>query len=796
MNLNISYNWLKSYVKTSLTPQEFAKRISLSGPSVDRINEVKPNFEKVVVGKILKIDQHPDADKLHICEVDVKAEKLQIVCGAPNIQEGHKVPVVLVGGKVGDFEIKSAKLRGVESFGMMCSQKELGLGEDHTGIYILPDYVEVGQALENVMPIADAIMDIEITSNRPDAMSVIGIAREASAILEANFLYQEPKPNLNIKDGKHEIKVKVEQEKLCPRYSAIVMNEVKVEASPLWMQQRLLASGLRPINNLVDITNYILLEFGQPMHVFDFEKLAGAEINVRLAKKGEQILALDGKEYELSVDQLVIADSKNPVAVAGVMGGELSAATTETKTIVFECANFNPVSVRKTSRVLNLRSESSALYEKGVSPENVTPAMLRAIELAQELAGAKIASQLVDKKAYNYKPKEITLDLEKVNSVLGVKIKPSEIKKNLEALGFKVASTKTKKDEYKVTVPWWRDNDMEGQHDLIEEIARMYGYYNLPTELMTGALPGAVNLKNSGQVINYVLEDKIKDILVGFGLTELFTYSFISQKQILAVELKPENHLKIANPLSVDFEYMRTSLLPGLLQVIAENEGLYPENWLFDLSRVYLPLGDNELPEERGKLLAVRYGSSAEETALDIKGILEGLMKRLNIEFKLKAKVENFGSLEESAYEVNCGENKLGVIGVVKSKILSAFGIKKHVAIFELDINSLTEVVQLTSTYRPIPKFPSIALDLSMEIDNVVTFAEVANVASDAGAPLAERVEFLSVYQGEKVAEGKKALAIRMVYRDLNKTLELTEAQKIHDQVVIELKKSYNIVIR
>lgn len=783
MNLNISYNWLKSYVKTNLTPQEFAKKISLSGPSVDHINQVKPNFEQVVVGKILKIEQHPNADKLHVCQVDVGKKDLQIVCGASNIAEGQKVPVVLVGGKVGGFEIKEAKLRGVESFGMMCSQKELGIGSDHSGIFILPDYVEIGLSLEKIMPIEDAIMDIEITSNRPDAMSVIGIAREASAILSEKFLYQIPKPNLNIKNGKHCIKVNVSESKLCSRYSAIVMSDVKVESSPLWMQQRLLASGLRPINNLVDITNYILLEFGQPMHVFDYDKLKGAEINVRLAKKGEKILALDGKEYELLNNQLVIADKESPVAIAGVMGGELSATTTATKTIVFECANFDPVLVRKTSRAINLRSESSALYEKGISPENITAAILRAIELAQELAGAKIACKLIDEKSYKYKDREIILDLENVNSVLGVKIKSGEIKDNLSALGFKVISTKSKKDEFKVIVPWWRMSDIEGQHDLIEEIARMHGYHNLPTKLMSGSLP------KKTKSTNYVLEDKIKNILVGFGLIEVYTYSFISEKQIVDCDLNPKEHIKIANPLSIDFEYMRTSLLPGVLQIINENQGFYPSGKIFDLSKVYLPVSNNDLASEPFKLLIACYGAELEIIADEARGIFDGLAERLNI-FNV-----SFKNIKNGA-EIISNNKKIGEIRIIDNKTLNTFGIKRKVVIIDLDFIILAELSQAVATYYPIAKFPAIELDLSMEIDNVVTFADVANIASDTGAPLVEKVEFLSVYQGEKIPEGKKALAIRIIYRNLNKTLELIEAQKIHDKIIVELKKAYNINTR
>ena len=638
------------------------------------------------------------------------------------------------------------------------------------------------------MPLEDATLEIEVTSNRPDAMSVIGIAREAAAILQEKFLYHSPKPNLNIKDGKKKLKVKVSEDKLCPRYSAIVLSEVKVEASPLWMQQRLMASGIRPINNLVDITNYILLEFGQPMHVFDYDKLSGAEINVRLAKKGEKILALDGKEYELIADQLVVADKDNPVAVAGIMGGELSAASNETKTIVFECANFNPVSVRKTSRALNLRSESSALYEKGIHPENITDAMLRAVELAQELAGAKIASELQNVSSYKYKAATITLDLERVNQLLGVKIKPAEIKSGLQALGFKVSSTKTKKDEFEVEIPWWRENDIEGQHDLSEEIARMHGYGNLPSALMTGDLPKA------GKAANFALEDKIKDILAGFGLTEIYTYSFISEKMIKSAGLNPADHIKIANPLSIDFEFMRTSLLPGVLQVISENQGIYPSGKIFDLSQAYLPLGANDLANEKFKLLVACYGNDSEAVAADARGLLDGLMDRLNIagiSFKPAA-----NSARQPVTGIFANEVELGSISIISSQILGNFGIKHAVAVLDLDFTALAEYAQPVLPYKPIAKFPAIELDLSMEIDNVVPFADVANVAYDAAAPLAEKVEFLSIYQGEKIAEGKKALAIRIVYRDLNKTLESAEAQKAHEKVVAELKKSYNIVVR
>lgn len=787
MNLNISYNWLQSYVKSDLSPQEFAKKLTLVGPSVDHIKEVKPNFSKVVVGQILKIDSHPDADKLHVCEVNVGKEKLQIVCGAPNIEVGQKVPVVLVGGKVGDFEIKEAKIRGVKSFGMMCSQKELGLSEDHAGIFILPEDTKIGESLENVMPIEDTILDVEVTSNRPDAMSVIGLAREASAALKAKFLYAAAKPNLKLKGDSKKLSVKIAEPNLCPRYEAIVMTDIKVGPSPLWMQQRLIASGLRPINNLVDITNYILLEFGQPMHVFDYNKLAGHEIHVRLAKKGEKILALDGKEYELSNNQLVIADKVNPVAVAGVMGGELSAATAETKTIVFECANFNPVSIRKTSRALNLRSDSSAIYEKGISPENTHGALLRAIELTQQIAGGKVASKIIDEKKYKFNEKQIKLSLEKVNSVLGISLKSTEVKSLLESLYFKVAAGK---HDFKVTVPWWRDSDIEGAHDLIEEIARMYGYQNLPTKIMAGDLPPD---RNSAE---FYWENRLKDLLVGFGLTEIYPYSFISEKMIRNCGLKMDDHIKIANPLSSDFEYMRINLVPSVLQIISENQGFFPNGKLFDLNKSYLPLGKNDLADEKLSLLIACYSKNKNESLHDLQGIIAGLLDKLNI---VPAK---FNTIPNIAYygadlALITAENKqLGTIGIISDKTLTNFGIKRQVAVAELDFIDLISLAKTAPAYMPIPKFPNIELDLSMEIASNVSFAEVVRIATSVDADIIERVEFLSVYEGEKISAGKKALAIRISYRSKDKTLELSEAQAVHEKVVAKLKKEYNISVR
>ncbi|MEK7653512.1 MAG: phenylalanine--tRNA ligase subunit beta [Patescibacteria group bacterium] len=819
MNLSLSYNWLKEYVATKKDARELAKELSLCGPSIDRVREIKPNFNKVVIGEILKLKKHPDADKLSVCEVGIGEKKpLQIVCGASNIREGQKVPVVLVGGKVGDMEIKPAKLRGIESQGMMCSQKELGLGEDHTGIYILPDYVKVGLLLEKVMPLEDFIFDIEVTSNRPDAMSVIGISREAAAILGDKFLYKEPKPNLSrhpeslgfTRDKLREkkmglprslrslamtLKVAIKESKLCHRYQAVVMTDVKVGPSPLWIQQRLLSSGLRPINNLVDITNYILLEFGRPMHVFDYEKLKGGKIIVRSAKKGEKILALDGKNYELNDTNLVIADAKSPVAVAGVMGGELSAATGETKTIVMESANFDPVSVRRTARTLNLHSESSDLYEKGLSPEGTYPAILRAIELVMEIAEGKVASEIFDEKPVKYKAKKIDFKIENISRVLGVEIKSEKAKEILERLGFEVSE---KGKTMSAVVPWWRDGDMEGEHDIIEEVARIYGYHNLPSKLMIGEIP--INFETSRE---FYFEDKAKNTFAALGYAENYNYSFISEKLIKDCGQNPKDHLKVANPLSADFEYMRTSLAPGILQSAAENESFAKTFKIFELSKVYLPK-DNDLPIEKTNLIAAAIGYQNSDGFYELKSDLISLVNTLNIKKVEFAPTDALNWWQKNkTVAIKIGDEIIGALGFINSDTSHLFGFKKSIALFELDFEKLIHYAKTSPSYRPIPKFPGIELDLSMEIGRDALYQDIIKSISGLDN-LIESISFLSVFEDDlkssdgasKLPEGKKALAIRLTYRDNKKTLKLEEAQKIHNKVVVKLKKEYNIKVR
>ncbi len=788
MNLNISYNWIKEYVKINLTAFEFAKKISLHGPSVDRIHELKADFEKVIIGQIKEISKHPSADKLQVCKVDVVGkDNLNIVCGAPNIKEGQKVPVVLVGGRVGEMEIKPVKIRGVDSEGMMCSQKELGIGDDHSGIFILPDDVKIGLPLEKVILLNDSILDIEITSNRPDAMCAIGIAREASAIFGEKFLYKDSKINLSVIGKELPLQVKVKESKICPRYQAIVIDDVQVGSSPMWMQQRLMASGIRPINNLVDITNYVLLEYGQPMHVFDYEKINGKEINVRYAQKGEKILALDGNEYELSEENLVIADAKNPVAVGGVMGGDLSAASKNTKTIVFECANFNSLSVRKTARALNLHSESSDLYEKSLSPENTTPALLRAIELVQKIADGKVASKIIDVNFSKFENRKEKLNPIHVNNLLGIEIKLPKMKNILQSLGFEVAGSSK---ELVIKIPWWRDEDIEGEHDLIEEIARIYGYMDLPSKIMDGEIPISYQLHDE-----FFWESKVKNILAGIGYDENYNYSFVSSKLLKDCLLDPSKCVNINNPLSSDFEYMRPVLLPSLMQSYSENAASFEEVKIFELSATYISKGDN-LPDEKYKLALLCAMGADDKSFSELKGALELLMSRLYIDsWKLVSEKSLTYWKEGAGIKILIGDDEIGKMGLINPTVKAKIGIKKAFAALEIDFDLLVKYCKTNPTYRPLPKFPSIELDLSMEIGREILFDKVLETVISID-PLIKNVSFLSLYEGENISPDKKALAIRIKYQHNDKTLELTEAQVVHDKVVQTLNKLYNIKVR
>jgi len=789
MNLNLSYNWIKEYLKADKPIEEFVREFSLRSQTIDRANKVEPKFIGITTAKILKIEKHPNADRLKLATVDSGKGEQTVVCGANNIEEGQIVPLASIGSEVIDFEagknftIKKAKIRDVESNGMLCSQRELGLGDDHTGIMILPEDTPIGKPLEKVLDLNDYLLEIEVTSNRPDAMSVVGLAREAAAALNIKDNIKVPEVKLE-KTEEIPLSVEIKESKLCPRYNAVVMTGVKVGPSPLWMQLRLMQSGMRPINNLVDITNYILLEYGRPMHVFDYEKLNDQKIIVRKAKVGEKILALDGNNYDLKPEHLVIADGKNPVAIGGVMGGELSAATQETKTIVFEAAAFDPVLIRKTARDLNLHSDSSDLFEKNLHPESTFIGILRAIELTQEIAGGTVASPIIDVYAKKYKPNKIKFDPACIKRYLGVEIEIKEIKRILESLGFEVSGSNI----LNVITPWWRAYDVEFEHDLVEEVARIYGYHNLPTELPVGQIP--IDPKNQ----KFFWEGKTKDLLAGIGFSEVYNYSMVSKEMLNKVGFSEKQALQISNELNEEMEYMRTTLLPQVLQNVSDNLNNFTNQKIFELSNIYIPAKPKNLPDELPRLVGAVVG---DDSFLISKGVVEFLLEKMGIKnYELKLTDCDCPIWEKDlALDVILENKFLGQFGIINQKILNKFDIKKPVAVFDFDFTALVEVATTVKTFVDLPEFPNSTRDLSLLIDKKISWQEIKETVSKANKLITE-VKYLSTFVDKSLGENKKSLALRIIFSSPERTLKSEEVDQIINKLVKELENKFQAKLR
>ncbi|MBM3158112.1 MAG: phenylalanine--tRNA ligase subunit beta, partial [Chloroflexi bacterium] len=634
----VSLNWLKDYVNLTLAPKELAHKLTMSGNEVDSIEVIGGTWDNVFVGLVTALDKHPNADRLKLVTIDLGKERITVVTGAPNMEVGQKVPFARVGAKLIDghtgqlAELKPAKIRGVKSEGMACSEKELGISDSHEGIMILPSDAPVGRPLAEYL--GDTIFDIATTPNRPDCLSVIGIAREVAALTAQPAHIPEISYNEEGEPIDGFISVAIHDPDLCSRYCASLVTGVKIGPSPQWMQQRLIAAGMRPISNIVDITNYVMMEYGQPLHAFDYTQLKGKKIIVRRARDGEVMYTLDGMKRELNPGMLVIADETDPVALAGVMGGAESEVIDSTTSILLESANFNGASIRRTSTKLNLRSEASSRFEKSLSPELAPIALRRATQLLLELAGGKAARGIADVYPGKKERKTVLLPRERIERVLGLEVDPERVKKVLASLGLECKPSGHAGDLL-VSIPYWR-TDIRLADDLIEDIARIIGYDEIPTTMLRGQIPEQV----LAPLLS--LKEKVRDILVGCGMQEVITYSLVSQAALDKIDpqRKPDSAMKVANPMSVEQEYTRTSLRPGLLTTFASNEK-HEKNGikLFEVSRVYLPR-KNDLPEEKEMVAGILGGFrldrswlSGEDTLgfFDAKGILETLFDRLRI---------------------------------------------------------------------------------------------------------------------------------------------------------------------
>ncbi|QCX32935.1 phenylalanine--tRNA ligase subunit beta [Caloramator sp. E03] len=787
--MKVPYKWLCEYVDLDKNINEVAEALTLSGSKVEEVYEAGKEIEKVVTGKIIKTEKHPDADKLTICKVDVKDGIIQIVTGATNIKEGDIVPVALHGSSLpGGVKIKKGKLRGVESNGMLCSEAELGIANENSvhGIMILPENTPIGEDIKKVLGLDGGVLDFEITSNRADCFSIYGIAREAAATFNKELKELETQFNEVDDDIKKYLSVEIKSN-LCRRYAAKMIKNVKIKPSPEWMQERLKQCDVRPINNIVDITNYVMLELGQPMHAFDYRYITDKKIVVRTAKDNEKFVTLDSVERNLDSSMLVIADGERPIGIAGVMGGENSEIKDDTTTVIFEFANFDGTNVRLTSKKLGLRTDASSKFEKDIDPNLIDLALKRACYLVELIGAGEVVKGTIDIYENVIKPHTIEVKPSWINKFLGIEISPTDMKRILESLKMKVEGD----EEFKIEVPTFRQ-DLKIKEDIAEEIVRIYGYDKIPNNKIKGEAVEAVwSLEQS-------LTRKVKNLMVGCGLYEAMTYSFVSPKVFNLVNL-PENHelrnaIKILNPLGEDFSIMKTTGIPSMLECLSRNyKRDNEEAKLFEITKVYIP-SENPLPDEYEKLIIGMYGKV---DFFDLKGIVENLLDMLGID-KVEFEREEDNSIFHPgrAARINIRKKNAGVFGEVHPDVAENYEIEERVYVAEIDLKTLFSASKSEKIYKPLPKFPAITRDIAMIVDENITVSELEKTIKKSGNELIESIKLFDVYKGKQIPEGLKSVAFSITFRAEDRTLKDEEVNKIHESIIDTLKKKFNAQLR
>ncbi|NQT74257.1 MAG: phenylalanine--tRNA ligase subunit beta [Chloroflexi bacterium] len=798
--MEVSLNWLKDYVDITISPEELAEKLTMVGLEASDVQVVGADWDNVFVAKVANIEKHPDADRLCLATVDLGNEQHTVVCGAPNIVVGQRIVFAKVGAKLfnpyaGKMEqLKPAKIRGVRSEGMVCSEKELGISDNHEGILVLSETAPIGKPLVEFM--GDTVFDITVTPNRPDCLNMIGIAREIAAITGTELRTPEVKYDELETPTDSMIAIEIADPDLCSRYCGGIIKEVKIRPSPTWMQERLTAAGMRPINNIVDITNFVMLEYGQPLHAFDYEKIGGQKIIVRRGKEGEWMYTLDGEERNLTNDMLVIADAEHPVALAGVMGGEASEVTEQTTTILLESANFNNVSIRRTSRGLGLISEASSRFDKGLSPELPMYGVRRAIQLMVELGGGKATQGIVDAYPERKEKLPIVLSQQKVKRVLGIDFGMEHIKGTLQSLGFECEEKGSV--EMSVTVPYWR-TDVTIAEDLIEEVARVIGYDEIPTTMLSGEIPH----HEPTPLIS--TKDQIRDTLVGCGMQEIINYSLTSMDVLDRVQCadKYGEPVRMANPLSREQEYLRVSLRGGLFTYFGANERFQDKGiMLFEVGKVYIPR-EGELPDEREMLCGVIGGSQVGQSWLDekgafdffyAKGILQMMFNRLGVDVVFESGSDELLLPGKTATIMVDGET-VGVVGEVHPDIAASFDISSDsVCMFEIEIDKIVDSTERLSAYEPIPRFPSTDRDLALVVDTNLPAQEIQDVI--LGFQQVREATVFDVYQGKQVPEGKKSLAFALRYQSMERTLTDEEVDKVEQKILKKLENEVGAVLR
>lgn len=806
--MNTSLSWIKAYVPDlDVTAQEYTDAMTLSGSKVESYEQLDADLDKIVIGQIEKIEKHPDADKLVICQVNVgTGENIQIVTGAPNVKEGQKVPVVLDGGRVagghdgkktpGGVKIKKGKLRGVPSNGMLCSIEELGSTREmypeapENGIYIFDDDAVVGESAIHALGLDDTVVEYEITSNRVDCFGILGIAREAAATFDKKFCPPVVTETGNNENAADYIKVNVHDTDLCPRYCARVVKNIKIAPSPKWMQRRLASQGIRPINNIVDITNYVMEEYGQPMHAYDLDTIAGREINVRCAAKGEKFVTLDGQERTMDDSVLMICDGEKAIGIAGIMGGENSMITDDVKTMLFEAACFDGTNIRLSSKKIGLRTDASGKFEKGLDPNNAIDAINRACQLIEELGAGEVVGGVVDVYGKVKEGRRIPFDADKVNKLLG-----TNIEKETMIGYFKKIDLDYDYEKDEVIVPSWRQ-DLERLADMAEEVARFYGYANIPTTLPSGeATAGKKSFKMR-------VEDVAREVAEFCGFSQGMTYSFESPKVFDKLLLPEDSELRktvvISNPLGEDFSIMRTTSLNGMLTSLSTNYNRRNKDvCLYELGNIYLPkqVPVTELPEERMQFTLGMYG---EGDFFTMKGVVEEFLDRAGLHGK-------------ETYDPNAGKTFLhpgrqanivydgkviGYLGEVHPTVAENYAIKDRVYVAVIDMPYIVEMASFDRKYEGIANFPAVTRDISMVMKKEIMVGDIEKVFDEKGGKYLESYKLFDIYEGAQIRAGFKSVAYSLTFRAKDKTLEendyapaMNKILKALEEMGIELRK-------
>ena len=801
--MKVSLSWLRDYIDIDMDVAELAEALTMAGLEVEALTDRYSYLEGVVVGRIVEMGPHPDADTLSVCRVDIGSDTKAIVCGASNIKKGHLVPVALPGVQfLSGEKIETSHIRGQLSEGMLCSEAELAIGTDRSGILLLPENETPGRDITTALNLSDTVIEFDLTPNRSDCLSIMGVAREVAAIVKAPLRY----PDVIVPAGKTPIRkltsVTIDAPDACPRYAARLVSGIKIAPSPFWLQDKLHSIGLRAINNVVDVTNFVMMEMGQPLHAFDFDRLAENRIVVKKAKKGDTFVTLDGVDRKLPAEALMICDGKGPVAVGGIMGGLDSEIEEDTTQVLIESAYFNPVSIRRTAKGLGLSTESSHRFERGVDPEGTIRALDRATQLIADLAGGEVADGAIDAHPNPTPHTTISLSIDRTNRLLGTAFTREDISSYLTSIELEVKPLDGKGDMLEVAPPTFRV-DLKRPEDLMEEVARLSGYNHIPTTHPVSQVVA------KGMTKTHQAREAARQVLAGWGFSEIITYSFIGDdacdKLLLSNDDPRRQTVSILNPLTEDQNVMRTSLLPGLLVTMLKNSTQRNENLkIYELGKVFFKNSQQELPDEVEMISGLWTGARCDQSwhakkesvdFYDVKGAVEGLCEGLNfnnVRFQAPKKGEHPYLRPGHTAQIFAGDALVGVVGEIEKKVLAHFELKQKAFCFDLDFDRLVDLMVEEKSAKPISRFPATTRDVALIVDEAVEAQNVLDFIQGRDQKLIARVEIFDIYKGVPIPEGEKSMALKFTYRSFERNLTDSEVNSIHETIIQETLKAFN----